>query len=107
MGIRRILILASLVAVSLAENARAADPALCRNCHTPQGTIALDLAGMPTDTFFAAVRRFRSGEQIHPVMASLSRSLPDAEITKLAAYFSALGPGGNQRAVEKPTEQAK
>ena len=79
-----------LVLVSLAGEAGAADPALCRNCHTPQGVIAPDLAGMPTDQFYAAVRSFRSGERTHPVMTSFSRSLTDADVAALAAYFAAL-----------------
>jgi cytochrome c553 len=93
MGPFLVRILLAAVLVSFAGKAGAADPALCRNCHTPQGAVAPDLAGMPADQFLAAVRSFRAGERTHPVMMSFSRSLSDADVAALAAYFAALNSG--------------
>ena len=106
-GVRLILVLLASVLIALTEGAQAADPALCRNCHNPQGTIAPDLAGMPMDTFFAAVRAFNSEERTHPVMVSFSRSLSDADIAGLAASFAAVGTTENGRVEVKSSPPAK
>ena len=81
--------------------ARAADAAAgrqkalaCAVCHGPMGVaVALDtpnLAGQPARYLVTQLRAYRSGTRQHEVMSVIAKSLSDAEIDDLAAWFASL-----------------
>jgi cytochrome c len=81
----------------------AADPAYgaylaseCATCHgAPTGEGAIPaIVGLPRQYFVNALRDYRAGRRTNPVMQNVARSLDDAQIAALAAYFASLKPGG-------------
>jgi cytochrome c len=101
------LAVAALAALSLAAPmARAqatADPAKqrafgqhlareCVSCHRIDGTDTgiPSILGMPADAFTETMGYYRSGARDHQVMVSVAKSLDEAEIAALAAYFESL-----------------
>jgi cytochrome c553 len=67
---------------------------MCQTCHGLDGIGKLPdaphLAGQPAVYLERALRAYRSGERRNEVMAVAARSLSDADIRDLAAYFSAI-----------------
>ena len=82
----------------------AADPAYgeylaseCVTCHrasVKDGAIPA-IVGLPTPYFVSALRDYRTGRRSNPVMQNVARSLDDAQIDALAAYFASLKNGGS------------
>jgi len=84
----------------------------CQECHGPQGQGSLSepegkfakLAGQHPDYIVKQVRDFRSGARRNDVMAIMARSIDDADLADIAAYFAAQermrgeGAGGNAQA---------
>lgn len=71
--------------------------ATCAACHGTDGRVVGDagvaaLAGQPRDRLAARLREFRDGSRPSTVMGQLSRGFSEAQIERLAAYFSALQP---------------
>lgn len=67
---------------------------MCQTCHGLDGIGKLPdaphLAGQPAVYLERALRAYRSGERRNEVMAVAAKSLSDADIRDLAAYFSAI-----------------
>lgn len=65
----------------------------CTSCHRPGAERGIPrIAGMPADELAEAMHAFRDGERRNPTMQSVARSLGEAEIEALAAYFESLEP---------------
>ena len=66
----------------------------CSVCHGPMGISsapdAPNLAAQPALYTAAQLRAYRSGERKHEVMSVMSKTLSDADIDNLAAWFSSL-----------------
>lgn len=66
----------------------------CAMCHGADGIStqpdAPHLAGQPAIYLAAQLKAFRSGERKHEVMNLMAKPLSDADIEKLAAWFSAI-----------------
>jgi cytochrome c553 len=93
--------LAVLVAGLLLPNVAAADsaalrgPALtnaCAACHGPdgrsQGAIP-SIDNLPAEDFIAALKAFRADARKGTVMNRIAKGVDDAEISAMAAYFTA------------------
>jgi cytochrome c len=66
---------------------------LAAECVTCHGANAANpsipsLAGLRYEELVAALHAYRDGTRTNPIMQSMARSLGDAEIEALAAYFS-------------------
>lgn len=61
----------------------------CATCHLPDGTNGTTppLRSLSYDSFVAALKEYRDGTRINAAMQAVARSLGDAEIDALAAYF--------------------
>ena len=93
-------LLVSLVVVCVTVVARdsglAADAAYgeylaseCVTCHGAHANASIPvLQALPYDELIAALKAYREGIRPNAVMQSVARSLGDAEIEALAAYFS-------------------
>lgn len=68
--------------------------AVCAACHGQQGISVNpmwpNLAGQKERYLVKALKDFRSGERKHPNMSPVARTLSDADIEDLAAYYSRL-----------------
>lgn len=91
-----LLAAATLLAAGPAAAADAATPekvAICAACHGADGKAVLPiyphLAGQYANYLEHALREYRSGARKNPVMGAQAATLTDAEISALAAYFSA------------------
>jgi cytochrome c len=62
----------------------------CAACHRPDtaGGAIPSLHRLPYDRLVAALEAYRDGTRVNPTMQAVARSLGDAEIEALAAYFS-------------------
>ena len=61
----------------------------CVTCHNADADAAIPaLQGLRHDELTAALKAYREGIRTNAVMQSVARSLGDAEIEALAAYFS-------------------
>lgn len=64
----------------------------CAVCHGKNGLStqpdAPNLAGQPALYLAAQLRAYRDGKRQHEVMSLMARTLSDADIADLAAYFS-------------------
>jgi cytochrome c len=62
----------------------------CATCHRPDGANAAipPLQGLPYDELVTALEEYREGARANTAMQTVARSLGDAEIEALAAYFS-------------------
>jgi cytochrome c553 len=47
-----------------------------------------NIIGLPMDYFIAAMMAYKEGERAHATMQSIVRSLDDAQIAALAAYYA-------------------
>jgi cytochrome c553 len=68
--------------------------ALCQTCHGADGMGRLPdaphIAAQPSAYIERALRAYRSGERRNEVMSIAARTLSDADIRDLAAYYSAI-----------------
>ncbi|GAC1390177.1 MAG: cytochrome c [Variovorax sp.] len=68
--------------------------AACAACHGPVGIAmapdAPNLAGQPAAYIVAQLRAYRDGTRQHEVMSVMAKSLSDADIDNLGAWFSSL-----------------
>lgn len=68
--------------------------AQCQACHGLDGLsklpVAPNLAGQPEPFLIKALNDFRSGTRKNEVMSIMIKSLSDADIANLAAYYSAI-----------------
>ena len=98
---RRRLALAALALALGLPAAQASDIAggrqkaqVCAVCHGPQGLSvtpdAPHLAGQPALYTAAQLRAYRSGARKHEVMAVMAKSLTDADIANLSAWFASI-----------------
>jgi cytochrome c553 len=66
----------------------------CQNCHGMDGLSRLPdaphLAGQPEIYLARTLRQYRSGERKHELMNIAARTLSDADIRNLAAYYAAI-----------------
>lgn len=66
----------------------------CAVCHGPLGVAVApetpNLAGDPQGYLVRQLRAFRSGARPHEVMGVMAKSLSDADIDNLAAWFASL-----------------
>jgi cytochrome c553 len=99
--VKRALLLAGLVSLAGAAHAQSGDAAAgrqkaqaCSVCHGQFGIStapdAPNLAAQPAIYLAAQLRAYRSGERKHEVMSVMSRTLSDADIDNLAAWFASL-----------------
>ena len=67
---------------------------MCTTCHGPNGLAAAPntphLAGQPEPYLVEQLKAFRSGKRTHEVMAVVAKSLTDADIADLAAWFASI-----------------
>lgn len=95
---RMIRALAFSLPLCLASLALAAPNTIedCAPCHGADGVARDDsvpnLAGQNQTYLFNQLQAFRSGQRRHREMRYMSQSLSDADLSALAAYFSALPP---------------
>lgn len=65
---------------------------VCAVCHGPLGIAAApetpNLAGEPAGYLSRQLKAFRSGARQHEVMAVIARSLSDADIDNVSAWFA-------------------
>ena len=84
-------IFAGLLLCTALGTARAA-PALCVTCHGSQGEGGANgvprLAGQNADYLSHALSMFKAGTRASAIMQPIARNLDDAEIPRLADYFS-------------------
>ena len=86
---------AMLPLAAQAGDAKAAQAAsLCAGCHGPKGVSSNplwpNLAGQQEQYLIKQIKAFRDGQRNDPSMAPMVKSLSDADIDNLAAYFSSL-----------------
>jgi cytochrome c553 len=64
----------------------------CQGCHGETGMSAEDmipnLAGQYADYIVKQIRNFRSGARTHQIMNAMSKTINDAELVDIAAFFS-------------------
>lgn len=67
---------------------------MCTVCHGPLGIASApetpNLAGEPEGYIGRQLRAFRSGARQHEVMGVMAKSLSDADIENLAAWFASI-----------------
>lgn len=68
--------------------------AACALCHGPNGMATLpnapNLAGQPAIYVMEQLKSYRSGKRQNEVMNVIAKPLSDAEISQLAAWYSAI-----------------
>ncbi len=97
-----ISVIAAAIAMTSMTTASAGDAAaaetkaktLCAACHGPAGIsmnpLWPNLAGQQEQYLAKSMTGFRDGTRTDPTMAPLAKTLTDAEIADLAAYYSGL-----------------
>lgn len=94
-------LLAAILASAVSCAVSAGDPvagkaksAICAACHGANGISANpfwpNLKGQKEQYLIKQMREFRGGQRIDPLMSPMVKSLSDADIENLAAYFSSL-----------------
>ncbi len=80
---------------------RAKARALCQNCHGEDGVAVLpgaaNLSGQQEEYLREQLRAFRSGSRANPQMSVVAKTLGDADIENLSAWYSSI-----RVVVEKP-----
>lgn len=75
-------------------NGRAKADAACALCHGANGIAGMpsapNLAGQQAIYLSEQLKNFRSGKRHHEVMGVIAKSLTDAEIANLSAWYSAI-----------------
>ncbi|MCP5325187.1 MAG: cytochrome c [Oceanospirillaceae bacterium] len=90
------LTLVAAMQASAAGDAAAgkAKAATCAGCHGANGVSANNLwpnlKGQKADYLVKQLKAFRDGQRQDPMMGGMAKSLTDADIANLAAYFSSL-----------------
>lgn len=73
---------------------RAKADVACALCHGPNGIATLpnapSLAGQQAIYVTEQLKNYRSGKRLNEVMGVIAKPLTDAEITQLAAWYSAI-----------------
>lgn len=68
---------------------------MCTTCHGANGLAVVPhtphLAGQPEPYLVEQLKACRSGKRMHEVMGVVAKSLSDADIADLAAWFASLG----------------
>lgn len=65
--------------------------AKCAACHGPQGKgggSTPSIAGMPMETFVAALNAYKTGTRQHPMMVNVAKNLSNADMVDLGAYYA-------------------
>lgn len=74
-----------------------AKTAMCTACHGEAGISANDLwpniAGQKEQYLVQQLLDYKRGARVHPLMTNVAKSLTDAEIRELAAYYAGLKAG--------------
>ena len=74
---------------------------VCQNCHGEDGIAVLpgaaNLSGQQKEYLVQQLRAYRSGRRLDPQMNVIAKTLSDADIENLAAWYSAI-----KITVEKP-----
>lgn len=90
-------LLASVAGVAAAEGSAEAGhekAAMCIACHGKDGLSRRPdvphIAGQSEIYMSAQLRRFRSGERVHPEMNVIAMSLSDEDIDNLVAWYSSI-----------------
>ncbi len=69
----------------------------CAACHGPDGIAKLPgaphLAGQPQEYLAAQLEAYRSGRRAHEIMGVVARTLGDADIAELSAWFASIEVG--------------
>ncbi|MEO5362068.1 MAG: c-type cytochrome [Magnetococcus sp. DMHC-8] len=72
-----------------------AKSAACAACHGPDGVSKVEtnpnLAGQKVGYLVAQMKAFRDGKRVNPLMTAPTKTLTDADIDNLAAYFASQG----------------
>ena len=67
---------------------------LCQGCHGAEGIsfvdLIPDLAGQQAPYIAKQLRDFQSGARTHQVMSPISKTISDADLADIAAYFASL-----------------
>jgi cytochrome c553 len=66
---------------------------VCVDCHGAHGEGVWPdpaLAGMSESEFMQAIKDFRSGKRVNPMMTKFASQLSDQDAANLAAYFASL-----------------
>jgi cytochrome c553 len=90
------LTLVAAMQASAAGDAAAgkAKAATCAGCHGANGISANNLwpnlKGQKADYLVKQLKAFRDGQRQDPMMGGMAKSLSDADIANVAAYFSSL-----------------
>ncbi len=67
---------------------------MCATCHGPLGLSTLidapNLAGQPEIYLTEQLKAYRSGRRVHDVMSVIAKSMSDADIADLAAWYSSI-----------------
>lgn len=88
-----ILIMQSALAADPAEGKKLADNT-CQACHGMNGVGIADiypnLAGQKTAYLKVQLKAFRNGTRKNPIMSQVAKTLTDAEIANVAAYYASL-----------------
>ncbi len=97
-----LFVLMGVAALAAANSAQAGgDPAAgrekakaCRTCHGMDGLSRVPdvphIAGQIDFYLHEQLVRYRSGKRVHPVMNVVAKTLSDADIDDLAAYYSSI-----------------
>ena len=68
---------------------------MCATCHGIDGMSKLpeapNLAGQTEEYLVKALNDFRSGERKNEMMSMMAKTLSDADVANLAAYYHSLG----------------
>jgi cytochrome c553 len=67
----------------------------CAGCHGANGEgkgAFPALAGKSEDDFVQAMKDYKSGTRVNPVMKNMSAKLSDGDMANLAAYYASLKP---------------
>lgn len=71
-----------------------AKAASCAGCHGAngegKGAAGPAIAGMAEDKFVQALKDYKSGKKVNPVMKGMAANLSDADCANLAAYYASL-----------------
>ncbi len=89
------------IVVMTSMSAHAGDPEVgkalataCTACHGPEGIssnpVWPNLAGQHAAYLAIALKAYRDGRRVDPLMSPMARRLSDQDIANLAAYFSSL-----------------
>ena len=74
----------------------AADPQVCAACHGPEGNSVIptnpSIAAQPAQSITLQLFQFREGNRKDPQMTPMAVNLSNADMSDLAAYFSAQKP---------------